>query len=120
MPEQMIFDMPPQPVRPRLRIVRHERAELGPQPEQIVIVFTFPVMATVTRIPRRPIRSTVCAGATPITRDGITLPAAEWAARLGLKWQTVKMRRMRGESWTEALTPELRRSTYMSNWKMHG
>ena len=120
MPEQMILDLPHQPMPPRLRIVPRVRAELGPQPEQIVIVFTFPVLAKVTRIPRRPIRSTVCAGATPITRDGITLPAAEWAARLGLKWQTVKMRRMRGESWTEALTPELRRSTYMSGWKMHG
>jgi hypothetical protein len=32
----------------------------------------------------------------------------------------VKMRRMRGENWTEALTPELRRSTFMSGWKMHG
>lgn len=73
---------------------------------------------TSTFIPRMPIRTTVCAGATPITRDGITLPAAEWAARLGLKWQTVKMRRMRGESWTEALTPELRRSRYMATWSI--
>lgn len=120
MPEQMIFEMPLQSVRPRLRIVPRERADLGSQPEQLLIDFTAPALATVTRIPRRPIRSTVCAGATPITRDGITLPAAEWAARLGLKWQTVKMRRMRGESWTEALTQELRRTTFMSSWRMRG
>jgi hypothetical protein len=76
--------------------------------------------AVVIRIPRAPIRSTICAGATLITRDGITLPAAAWAARLGLKWQTVKMRRLRGDNWTDALAPELRRSTYMSGWKLHG
>lgn len=120
MPEQMTLDIPYQPMWPRLRVVRWARAELGPEPEQLAIDFTAPVLASVTRIPRRSIRTTVCAGATPITRDGITLPAAEWAARLGLKWQTVKMRRMRGESWTEALTPELRRTTFMSGWKMHG
>lgn len=69
-------------------------------------------------IPRKPIRSTVCAGATPVTLDGDTFPAMEWAARLGLKWSTVKMRRMRGESWTEALTPELRRNKYMTAWSI--
>lgn len=83
--------------------------------EQLSLDFT----AVVVRIPRLPIRSTICAGATPVTRDGVTLPAAEWAARLGLKWQTVKMRRMRGDNWTEALAPELRRSTFMSGWRMH-
>lgn len=83
--------------------------------EQMSLDFT----AVVVRIPRSPIRSTICAGATLVTRDGVTLPAAEWAARLGLKWQTVKMRRLRGDNWAEALTPELRRSTFMSGWKMH-
>lgn len=119
MPEQMSLELPFQPVRPRLRIVPRVRAELGPQPEQLCIDFTVQ-LALVTRIPRKPIRNTVCAGATLITRDGITLAAAEWAARLGLKWQTVKMRRMRGDNWTEALTPELKRSTFMSRWRMHG
>ena len=120
MPEQMSFDMLFPPVRPRLRIVPRARAELGPQPEQLAIDFTAPVLASVTRIPRMPIRSTTCAGATKVTRDGITLAAAEWAARLGLKWQTVKMRRMRGANWTEALAPELKRSTFMKRWKMFG
>ncbi|WP_297837902.1 hypothetical protein [Pseudomonas sp.] len=69
-------------------------------------------------IPRPPVRSTICAGSTPITIDGLMLPAAEWAARLGLKWQTVKMRRLRGESWAKALTPELRRTTFMSQWSL--
>lgn len=73
-----------------------------------------------TFIPRMPVRSTVCAGATPITRDDITLPAAEWAARLGLKWSTVKMRRMRGFTWSEALEPRLKRTTFMSGWSMRG
>lgn len=83
--------------------------------EQMSLDFT----AVVVRIPRAPIRSTVCAGATLVILDGVTLPAAEWAARRGLKWQTVKMRRLRGDNWTEALAPELRRSTFMSGWRMH-
>jgi hypothetical protein len=89
-------------------------------PEQLCIDFTVPVLVLVGKVPRTPIRSTVCAGATLVTRDGISLPAAEWAHRLGLRWQTVKMRRMRGANWKEALDPELKRSTFMSGWKMHG
>lgn len=84
--------------------------------EQLSFDFT----AIIVRIPRSPIRSTVCAGATLVTLNGITLPAVEWAAKRGLKWQTVKMRRMRGDNWTDALTPELRRSSFMSGWRMHG
>lgn len=114
--EQMTLELPEQPSRPRRRIVCRARGEFGRPPDQLALDFTAPVV----RIPRRPIRSTICAGATPVTRNGITLPAAEWAARLGLKWQTVKMRRMRGDNWTEALAPELRRTTFMSNWRMHG
>jgi hypothetical protein len=120
MPEQMTFELPTQPVMPLLRLVPKPRAELGPAPEQLCIDFTAPVLALVAKVPRMPIRSTTCAGATIVVRDGIALPAAEWAARLGLKWQTVKMRRMRGANWTEALAPELKRSTFMSGWKMHG
>jgi hypothetical protein len=71
-------------------------------------------------IPRRPIRTTICAGATLVTFDDVTRPAMMWAALRGLKWQTVKMRRHRGESWTEALKPELRRTTFMTGWSMHG
>lgn len=69
-------------------------------------------------IPRPPVRSTICAGATLITRDGVMLPAAEWAARLGLKWSTVKMRRLRGFTWSEALEPALRQNTFMSGWAL--
>jgi len=82
--------------------------------------FSLDFTAVVVRIPRRPIRSTVCAGATLVTLDGITLTAVEWAERRGLKWQTVKMRRLRGDNWSDALASELRRSTFMSGWKMHG
>lgn len=71
-------------------------------------------------IPRMPIRSTICAGATPITMDGLTMPAIAWATARGLKWQTVKMRRMRGDSWTQALQPNLRKSTFMSGWRLAG
>lgn len=116
MPEQIPLELPFQAIEPRLRVVSRPRLDLGPPPVQLVIDF----LATVTRIPRAPLRSTVCAGATLVTLKGVTLPAAEWASRLGLKWQTVKMRRLRGDNWTDALAPELRRSTFMSGWKMHG
>ncbi len=65
-------------------------------------------------------RNAICAAAMPVTLNGQTKLASQWAAERGLKWQTVKMRRMRGENWTEALTPELRRTTFMSSWRMHG
>ena len=117
---QLSLELPFQPSRPRLRIVPRERVDLGPAPVQMSIDFSAPALAIVTRIPRSPIRSTICAGATLITRDEVKLPAAEWAARLGLKWSTVKMRRLRGDSWVDALAPELRRSTFMSSWRMHG
>lgn len=71
-------------------------------------------------IPRMPIRSTICAGATPVTMDGLTMPAIAWAAARGLKWQTVKMRRMRGANWREALQAELRRTTFMTGWRLAG
>ncbi|MNG36564.1 hypothetical protein D3C84_1236330 [compost metagenome] len=45
----------------------------------------------------------------PVTIEGQTKPASQWAAERGLKWQTVKMRRFRGWTWAEALHPELRR-----------
>ncbi len=67
-------------------------------------------------IPRMPIRSTICAGATPVTFDGETRPAMEWADQRGLKWQTVKMRRLRGDSWADALEPGLRKNSFMDRW----
>lgn len=61
-----------------------------------------------------------CAIGTPITIDGVTRTAGEWARLRGLKWQTVKMRRMRGNSWREALRPGLRRVRWMENWCREG
>ena len=116
MPEQISLDLQFQSIQPRLRAIPRARADSGPAPEQLSIDFA----ALIVRIPRNPIRSTVCAGATLVTLKGVTLPAAEWAARLGLKWQTVKMRRLRGDNWVDALAPELRRSTFMSGWRLHG
>lgn len=52
--------------------------------------------------------------------DGLTMPAIACATARGLKWQTVKMRRMRGDSWTQALQPNLRKSTFMSGWRLAG
>lgn len=71
-------------------------------------------------LPRMPIRTTVCAGATLITLGTETMPAMLWAAARGLKWQTVKMRRLRGETWQQALEPKLRRTTFMSRWRLNG
>jgi len=59
---------------------------------------------------------TVCAASTPITIDGVTRTAGEWAAHLGIKWQTVKMRRMRGDTWREALNPARPRGRWMKSW----
>ncbi len=59
-------------------------------------------------------RDAVAAAAQPVTLDGVTKPAAVWAKERGLKWQTVKMRRMRGAGWREALSPGLR----VSAWRL--
>lgn len=59
---------------------------------------------------------TVCAANTPISIDGVTRSAGEWAQIFGLKWQTVKMRRMRGDSWRDALNPERPRGRWMQGW----
>ena len=56
----------------------------------------------------------VAAASQLVTLDGVTKPAAQWASERGLKWQTVKMRRMRGAGWTEALKPGLR----LSSWRL--
>lgn len=69
-------------------------------------------------LPRMPKRETVCAGAQPVTLDGETKAAMVWAKERGLKWQTVKMRRMRGDNWAQALKPGLRENTYMKGWSM--
>jgi len=61
-------------------------------------------------------RNTICAAAMPVTLSGQTKLASQWAAERGLKWQTVKMRRMRGGNWAEALHPELRPRKWMECW----
>lgn len=61
-----------------------------------------------------------CAAGTPITIDGVTRPAGEWARLRGLKWQTVKMRRMRGDSWRCALDPNRPRGQWMDGWSLAG
>lgn len=72
-----------------------------------------------TIIEAAPVR-TVCAADTPITIDGQTKPASQWAAERGIKWQTVKMRRMRGDSWRDALDPERPRGLWMQGWMLVG
>jgi len=59
---------------------------------------------------------TTCAAGTPITINGVTRPAGEWAEIRGIKWQTVKMRRMRGDNWREALDPDRPRMSWMAGW----
>lgn len=62
-------------------------------------------------------RSMTCAAEMLVTLEGMTKPAMQWADERGLKWQTVKMRRFRGWTWSEALHPELRpRSRWMECW----
>lgn len=70
------------------------------------------------RLPRKPKRATTCAAATLVTLDGVTKPALVWANERGLKWQTVKMRRLRGDNWREALQPGMKHNTYMQRWSM--
>jgi hypothetical protein len=53
-----------------------------------------------------------------VTLDGVTKPALVWANERGLKWQTVKMRRLRGDNWREALQPGMKHNTYMQRWSM--
>lgn len=53
----------------------------------------------------------LCARELPLTLQ-VTKTAQEWAKEFGLEWETVRKRRYRGWSWTEALDPHLRRSTF--------
>lgn len=94
------------------RIAPRAYSQHTPPPEQLALDLTM-IEIRPKRIAER---ETICAASTEITIDGITLTAAEWAARRGLKWQTVKMRRMRGENWRTALTPALRRTSWISRW----
>ena len=50
-----------------------------------------------------------CSKREAVTLGVETMTAQEWAARRGIKWVTVKVRRARGFSWAEALGPLRRR-----------
>ncbi|SFU11640.1 MULTISPECIES: hypothetical protein [Pseudomonas] len=53
-----------------------------------------------------------CSKTTNVTMTAeVTRSAREWADDMGLKWATVRQRRYRGWPWSEALKPELRRTT---------
>lgn len=53
----------------------------------------------------------LCARELPLTLQ-VTKTAQEWAKEFGLEWETVRQRRYRGCSWTEALDPQLRRTAF--------
>lgn len=42
----------------------------------------------------------------------IEMPAKDWACRLGIPWDTVRQRRYRGDPWTAAFQPFLRRTPF--------
>lgn len=42
----------------------------------------------------------------------IEMPAKDWADRLGIAWDTVRQRRYRGDPWTAAFQPCLRRTPF--------
>ena len=47
-----------------------------------------------------------------ICQLAMVLPARRWADRLGIAWDTVRQRRYRGDPWTEAFQPYLRRTPF--------
>ncbi|MDG9926537.1 MULTISPECIES: hypothetical protein [unclassified Pseudomonas] len=57
------------------------------------------------------LENTFCHKDLPLTLQ-VTKTAQEWAEEFGLKWETVRKRRYRGWSWTQALDPNLRRTTF--------
>lgn len=58
-----------------------------------------------------------CSMGTQVTMTtAVTRSAREWAEAVGLPWETVRRRRYRGASWSEALRPGLRRSNF-NNYK---
>lgn len=60
---------------------------------------------------RKKAEEALCSRGTALTLQ-VTKTAREWAKEFGLDWETVRKRRYRGWSWTEALDPHLRRSTF--------
>jgi transposase-like protein len=53
--------------------------------------------------------SYICSQREIITIGDQSMSARAWAEMLGVSWATVKMRRHRGWSWSEALGPPRRR-----------
>ncbi len=49
--------------------------------------------------------------------DRISISCRELAAALGIKWDTVRQRRYRGWSWSEAINPKLRRTSFNNHCK---
>lgn len=49
-----------------------------------------------------------------VVQVSMEMPAREWAARLGIAWDTVRQRRYRGDSWSDAFQPYLRRTPFNS------
>jgi hypothetical protein len=47
----------------------------------------------------------------------IEMPAKDWADRLGIAWDTVRQRRYRGDPWTSAFQPCLRRTPFNNSLK---
>jgi hypothetical protein len=77
------------------------------------------IIRTKVRFGGSDMRNAICAAEMPVTLGGQTKQALEWAIERGLKWQTVKMRRYRGDTWNEALRPNLRPRTWMKGWTMN-
>jgi hypothetical protein len=57
------------------------------------------------------VEKALCSEKTALTLE-VTKTAKEWANELGLDWETVRKRRYRGWSWTDALGAGLRRTTF--------
>ena len=56
-----------------------------------------------------PVRLAVSSG---LFGAAIEMPAKDWAFRLGIAWDTVRQRRYRGDAWTLAFQPSLRRTPF--------
>lgn len=47
-----------------------------------------------------------------LVQVSMVMPARDWSDRLGIAWDTVRQRRYRGDSWSEAFQPYLRRTPF--------
>lgn len=53
-----------------------------------------------------------CSAKMVVELDGVEKNVVQWALERGLKWETVRKRRYRGDNWGEALKKGLRRSSF--------